>query len=201
MVILASKSPRRRALLARLVERFQVVSADIDECRHDGEPPSDYVLRLALGKASKIQMLYPNATIIGADTTVVLDSECLQQPADTAEAIGMLERLSGRTHKVFTGVAVVNQSHRVSKEFVTEVEFARLSRTLIEAYVASGESFGKAGAYALQGLGDILVDSVNGSVSNVIGLPLRGTMQMLVDVGEPVKFVSAPDSEFFSAHG
>src|SRR5210317_1009137 len=141
MVILASKSPRRRALLARLVERFEVVSADIDECRHEGEPPSDYVLRLALGKASKIQMLYPNATIIGADTTVVLDSECLQQPADTAEAIGMLERLSGRTHKVFTGVAVVNQSHRVSKEFVTEVEFARLSRTLIEAYVASGESF------------------------------------------------------------
>jgi len=201
MVILASKSPRRRALLARLVERFEVVSADIDECRYDGEPSSDYVLRLALGKASKIQMLYPNATIIGADTTVVLDSECLQQPADTAEAIGMLERLSGRTHKVFTGVAVVNQSHRVSKEFVTEVEFARLSRTLIEAYVASGESFGKAGAYALQGLGDILVDSVNGSVSNVIGLPLRGTMQMLVDVGEPVKFVSAPDSEFFSAHG
>jgi len=197
MVILASKSPRRRALLARLVERFEVVSADIDECRYDGEPSSDYVLRLALGKASKIQMLYPNATIIGADTTVVLDSDCLQQPADAAEAISMLERLSGRTHQVFTGVAVVNQTHRASKKFVTEVEFARLSKTLIESYVASGESFGKAGAYALQGLGDILVDSVNGSVSNVIGLPLRGTMQMLVDVGEPVKLVAAPDSEFF----
>jgi len=197
MVILASQSPRRRALLARLVERFEVVSADIDEHRYTGELPGDYVLRLALGKASKIQMLYPNATIIGADTTVVLDSDCLQQPADAAEAISMLERLSGRTHQVFTAVAVVNQTHRASKKFVTEVEFARLSKTLIESYVASGESFGKAGAYALQGLGDILVDSVNGAVSNVIGLPLRGTMQMLVDVGEPVKLVAAPDSEFF----
>lgn len=194
MVILASQSPRRRALLARLVEKFDVVPADIDERRDEGELPGDYVLRLALGKASKVQKKYPHATIIGADTTVALDSDCLQQPSDAAEAIEMLERLSGRTHRVFTGVAVLNDRCRLTEQFVTKVRFMCLTRALIEEYVASGEPFGKAGAYALQGLGDILVDSVSGSVSNVIGLPLRGTMQMLMKAGEPLKLASVDES-------
>lgn len=194
MVILASQSPRRRALLARLVEKFDVVPADIDERRDEGELPRDYVLRLALGKASKVQKKYPHATIIGADTTVALDSDCLQQPSDAAEAIEMLERLSGRTHRVFTGVAVLNDRCRLTEQFVTKVRFMCLTRALIEEYVASGEPFGKAGAYALQGLGDILVDSVSGSVSNVIGLPLRGTMQMLMKAGEPLKLASVDES-------
>jgi septum formation protein len=194
MVILASQSPRRRALLARLVEKFDVVPADIDERRNEGELPRDYVLRLALGKASKVQKKYPHATIIGADTTVALDSDCLQQPSDAAEAIEMLERLSGRTHRVFTGVAVLNDRCRLTEQFVTKVRFMCLTRALIEEYVASGEPFGKAGAYALQGLGDILVDSVSGSVSNVIGLPLRGTMQMLMKAGEPLKLASVDES-------
>lgn len=194
MVILASQSPRRRALLARLVEKFDVVPADIDERRNEGELPRDYVLRLALGKASKVQKKYPHTTIIGADTTVALDSDCLQQPSDAAEAIEMLERLSGRTHRVFTGVAVLNDRCRLTEQFVTKVRFMCLTRALIEEYVASGEPFGKAGAYALQGLGDILVDSVSGSVSNVIGLPLRGTMQMLMKAGEPLKLASVDES-------
>jgi septum formation protein len=194
MVILASQSPRRRALLARLVEKFDVVPADIDERRNEGELPRDYVLRLALGKASKVQKKYPHATIIGADTTVALDSDCLQQPSDAAEAIEMLERLSGRTHRVFTGVAVLNDRCRLTEQFVTKVRFMCLTRALIEEYVASGEPFGKAGAYALQGLGDILVESVSGSVSNVIGLPLRGTMQMLMKAGEPLKLASVDGS-------
>ena len=194
MVILASQSPRRRALLARLVENFDVVPADIDEQHNEGELPGDYVLRLALGKASKVQEQYPHATIIGADTTVALDSDCLQQPSDAAEARAMLARLSGRTHQVFTGVAVVNERCRLTEKFVTKVRFACLTQALIEEYVASGEPFGKAGAYALQGLGDILVESVSGSVSNVIGLPLRGTMQMLMKAGEPLKLASTDES-------
>ena len=183
MVILASQSPRRRELLARIVSDFQVRPADIDETPRANESAEQYVQRLAHEKATKVQEVYAASCIIAADTTVVVDDLMLQKPESEQEAFAMLSSLRGREHRVLTGLAVYTSTRRALKVVSTRVRFACVSDDLIKAYIATGEPSDKAGAYALQGVGDVLVESIEGSVSNVIGLPLQILSELLVASG------------------
>lgn len=183
MVILASQSPRRRELLARIVSDFDVYPAAIDETPWSDESPEHYVERLAREKAIKIQALHAERCIIAADTTVVVDDTMLQKPESDQEAFSMLSSLRGREHQVLTGVAVCSPGYRATRVVSTRVRFANASDELLWAYIATGEPSDKAGAYALQGVGDVLVESIEGSVSNVIGLPLQVLSQLLAAAG------------------
>ena len=176
-VVLASASPRRHELLTRTGVPFVVRSPDIDESPLDGEPPVDYVRRLASAKASAIDAA-AGELVIAADTTVDLDSRILGKPIDDREAAEMLRQLSGRTHRVHTGVAVSADGRQFVEVCTTLVTFVALADSVIEWYIATGEPMGKAGAYALQGAGAALVSSVHGSVSNVIGLPMHVVLEL-----------------------
>lgn len=180
-VVLASGSPRRRELLAQLGVVFEVRPADLDESVLPGETPAGYVERLARAKA--VAVAGPGELVIAADTTVDVDDEILGKPADDAEAAAMLTRLAGRAHQVHTGVAVSAGGRVVSEVVVTTVRFAPLSPSVVAWYVATGEPQDKAGAYALQGIGGALVAAVEGSVSNVIGLPLVETIRLARAMG------------------
>ena len=171
-LILASGSPRRAELLARAGYRFEVVPPDIDERRQPGEAPRDYVARLAAEKAAAVAPRYPERVVLAADTTVVVDSTVLGKPRDADDAAGMLRRLSGRAHDVLTGVAVRRGGAAVSAVEQTAVHLAALDEALIGWYVATGEPSDKAGAYGVQGIASRFVTRVEGSYSNVVGLPL-----------------------------
>ena len=171
-LILASGSPRRAELLARAGYRFEVVPPDIDERRQPGEAPRDYVARLAAEKAAAVAPRYPERVVLAADTTVVVDSTVLGKPRDPDDAAGMLRRLSGRAHDVLTGVAVRRGGAAVSAVEQTAVHLADLDEALIGWYVATGEPSDKAGAYGVQGIASRFVTRVEGSYSNVVGLPL-----------------------------
>lgn len=179
---LASGSPRRRELLAQLGCTFDVVSPDVDESVLPGESPVVYVDRLAVAKSLAVPA--PDDTlVIAADTTVDLGGEILAKPVDAADAASMLRRLSGRTHRVHTGVAV-RRGDRVLHEVVTSlVTFVPLTPADVEWYVATGEPLDKAGAYAVQGAGGVFVQRVRGSVSNVVGLPLHTVVRLAADLG------------------
>jgi len=186
-LVLASASPRRRALLSQLGLRFEVDSADIDESVHPEESPVAYVRRISLQKAEVVSRRSQGAWVLAADTTVVVDEDILGKPADDAEAKRMLLRLSGRTHRVLTGIAL--QGPRPATTVVTtEVTFRSLSEKEVTWYVASGEPSDKAGAYAIQGIGGFLVDRISGSPSNVVGLPLAETVRLLKDAGVELPF-------------
>ena len=175
VLVLASGSPRRRELLARLGEPFTVVPADIDETPQSGESPRDLVRRLAVAKATAVA----GDVVLGADTIVEIDGEMLAKPVDADDARRMLGRLSARSHRVHTGVAV-RSGERVDVEVCTTiVTFGALSPASIDWYLATGEPFDKAGAYAQQGAGGIFVEAVRGSVSNVVGLPLAAVVRLL----------------------
>lgn len=189
-VVLASASPRRLELLQRIGLEPMVVPADVDETVLPGESPGDYVLRVALDKAhAALGSLTPGddhdpVIVLAADTSVVLDDEVLGKPADETEATGMLRRLSGRTHEVLTAVAVIGpDAIEHSTVARTTVRFAALSAEEIRWYVSSGEPFGKAGAYALQGAGEFMIEEIRGAASTVIGLPLRATVELLTGAG------------------
>lgn len=183
MVILASQSPRRRELLARILPDFQVCPADIDEAPLPFESAKQYVQRLAHEKALKVLAFYSEHCIIAADTTVVLGDVMMQKPESDLDAFAMLSSLRGREHEVLTGLAVYGSTCRALEVVSTRVRFARVSDELLWAYIATGEPNDKAGAYALQGIGDVLVESIDGSVSNVIGLPLQVLSERLVASG------------------
>jgi septum formation protein len=170
-VVLASASPRRRELLDRLGVAYVVRPPDVDEAPLPGEGAVAYVRRLAVEKASAVAG--PGELVIGADTTIEIDGDILTKAADEDEARTMLRRLSGRTHHVHTGIAVVVDARRAVHVETTAVEFAALDPITLRWYLDSGEWRDRAGAYAIQGAGDLLVSSVRGSVTNVIGLPLR----------------------------
>ena len=179
-VVLASRSPRRIELIAQLGVSTDVVPADIDETPHAGEQPADYVRRLAESKARAVQeRLATDALVLGADTTVDLDGVIFGQPADEADARRMLKLLSARTHRVHTGVAVVGPTAAQALVVTSMVTFEPVTDTLLDWYIGTGEWQGKAGSYAIQGLGGTLVQSTRGSMSNIIGLPLRETAQLL----------------------
>lgn len=171
-VVLASGSPRRHELLRQIGVPFTTRVPDIDESPRAGELPIEYVRRVALEKAAAVHP-GPGELVIAADTTVDVDSSILAKPTDAADASSMLSRLSGRSHLVHTGVSLVSGDRALTEVCTSSVEFVSLDDTTIEWYIGTGEPFGKAGAYAIQGAGAALVSSVSGSVSNVIGLPLH----------------------------
>jgi septum formation protein len=171
-VILASASPRRHELLSQIGVRFEVRVPDIDESPIEEEDPVAYVCRLAIAKAAAISTT-PDELVIAADTTVDLDSVIMGKPNDGDDARSMLRRLSGQTHRVHTGVAVRLGARDLADVCTTLVTFVPLDEATIDWYLATGEPLGKAGSYALQGAGAALVSGVDGSVSNVIGLPLH----------------------------
>lgn len=179
-VVLASRSPRRIELIAQLGITPEVVPADIDETPQSGEQPAEYVQRLASSKARTVQQrLATDAFVLGADTTVDLDGTIFGQPADEADARRMLKALSTRTHRVHTGVAVVGPTTAQVLVVTSLVTFEPVTDALLDWYIGTGEWQGKAGSYAIQGLGGTLVQSTRGSMSNIIGLPLRETAQLL----------------------
>ncbi len=178
-LILASGSPRRAELLARAGYRFEVVPPDIDERREAGETPLDYVARLAAEKAAAVAPRYPERVVLAADTTVVVDSTVLGKPRNPDDAAGMLRRLSGRAHDVLTGVAVRRGGSCVSGVEQTAVHLVDLDEALIAWYVATGEPSDKAGGYGVQGIASRFVTRVDGSYSNVVGLPLALVDQLL----------------------
>jgi len=179
-VVLASRSPRRVELLKQLVDDFTVLPADIDETPHPHEDPVSYVKRLALEKARAVYMVSDtHAIVIGADTTVDLDGDIFGQPVNDDDARQMLRRLSGATHQVYTGVAVVSATGEQVEVVSSSVSFLDLQPEMLEWYIGTGESVGKAGSYAIQGHGSALVASSTGSMSNIIGLPLEETARLL----------------------
>jgi len=179
-VVLASRSPRRVELIAQLGITADVVPADIDETPLAGEEPAQYVKRLASSKARAVQeRLATDALVLGADTTVDLDGVIFGQPVDETEARRMLKALSARTHRVHTGVAVIGPERSESLVVTSMVTFEPVTDALLDWYIGTGEWQGKAGSYAIQGLGGTLVASTRGSMSNIIGLPLQETARLL----------------------
>lgn len=185
---LASASPRRRELLQQLGVRFSVQVADVPEVIRTAESPEQFVQRLAIEKATTVwNGLEPvqRRPVLGADTVVVIDEHILGKPASHEQARQMLERLSGRTHQVMTGVALVSQQHSVCVN-VSEVRFRALLAREIDAYWQTGEPVDKAGAYAIQGYAAAFIEHLSGSYSGVMGLPLYETSQLLRQQGIPV---------------
>jgi nucleoside triphosphate pyrophosphatase len=185
-LVLASQSPRRRELLAQLGIALEVRPARTDETPRPGEPAREYVLRVARDKARAV----PGDVVLAADTAVVLTGEILGKPRDAADARRMLEALSGTRHEVLTAVCVRRNdgARAVELEAVvaTAVRFARLGPPELDWYVGTGEPLDKAGAYAIQGAGGAFVEAVEGSVSNVVGLPLAETAELLRRAGYPL---------------
>lgn len=182
-VILASQSPRRRELLALIGITHDVHPADVDESVHPDEAPVPHCERLARDKAHALAVQHPDAVVIGSDTIVVIDGDILGKPKDHAEAIAMLTRLSGRTHTVFTAVAVAQGGVTLSGVESVSVTFRPLDATLIAAYVETGEPMDKAGAYGIQGFGATNVERIDGDYFAVMGLPLGRMVGLLRDLG------------------
>lgn len=192
MLVLASASPRRKELLSLLVKEFDIFPADIDETPYHQEKAGDYVIRMALEKAISAADKYKqqsNVTIdtlfIASDTSVVVDGEILGKPTSFDDSKHMLRLLSGRTHQVITSLCLCNLSHEhVATEcVVSDVLFRNISDVEIDQYWKTGEPQDKAGSYGIQGLGSIFVQSISGSYSAVVGLPLFETAQLLAQFG------------------
>ena len=180
---LASASPRRRQLLDLIGVAHVVTPGDIDETPHRAESPDHYVLRLAREKALAVWERHRDLPVLAADTTVVVDGEILGKPESEADAHYMLGKLSGREHVVHTGVALRSCDQQLAAHSATQVRFAPLTRDEIHAYWESGEPRGKAGAYAIQGLGAVFVTGISGTYTGVMGLPLFETAHLLRQAG------------------
>jgi septum formation protein len=188
-LILASASQRRAEILRNAGIQFEIRKTDLDESRLADEVPGDYVRRLALAKALSASVKYRDlgdeALVLGADTVVVVDGDILGKPATRDDARSMLRRLSGRIHEVHTGLALLRipgTMQRVVEE-ITRVRFASLTEQEIEGYIATGEPFDKAGAYAIQGMGGRYVTRIEGCYFNVMGLPLARLSSLLCELG------------------
>ncbi|WP_419834337.1 Maf family protein [Endozoicomonas atrinae] len=190
MIYLASQSPRRAELLQQIGVSFHKLACEIDETPIPGEVPSEYVLRMAREKAAAgwqelLTLDSPKMPLLAADTTVVCNDQILGKPQSSDDARRMLAMLSGSTHQVMTAVAVTDGRQLQSELSVTDVVFNDLSSQLIDDYIASGESTDKAGAYGIQGYGAVLVASMSGSYSAVVGLPLMETSRLLTQFNVP----------------
>ncbi|MDH3418254.1 MAG: Maf family nucleotide pyrophosphatase [Gammaproteobacteria bacterium] len=187
-IYLASASPRRSALLEQIGVAHRVLPADISEAREPDEPSERYVMRLAEQKAAAVWKRTrgeQSRPVLAADTTVVLDERVLGKPRDVADALEMLADLSGRSHRVLTGVALRHMGGLTSVLSVSEVRFRPTSEAERRAYCATGEPLDKAGGYGIQGYGAVFVERIKGSFSAVVGLPLRETAALLAQVREP----------------
>jgi septum formation protein len=181
-LILASQSPRRRFLLTQVGLEFSVIPSHFEEHTVTPSCPETYARHLAEQKASDVSVQYPDSWVIGADTIVFIDDTILGKPNSRSEARSMLSCLSGRTHQVLTGYCIC--CHRTRRQFSdtvrTDVCFKKLTNREIDWYIISGEPFDKAGAYAIQGIGSFLVKRINGSYTNVVGLPVSEVVGFLI---------------------
>ena len=182
-LIVASASPRRRELLAQAGFVFQVEPSDADETLPEGVTPAAAVELLASRKAQSVAEKHPDDVVLGCDTIVALDGEKLGKPQTAADAKAMLRRLSGKTHTVYTGVCITDGTRTERFVSATDVTFYPLSAQTIDAYVATGEPMDKAGAYGIQGLGSVLVQSFSGDYFTVVGLPLAQCARVLATFG------------------
>lgn len=184
-LILASASPRRRELLAQLGVEFEVVVADVVEHEEASTDPRVMVAHNAALKADWVAARHPEAIVLGADTTVFLDGHALNKPRDGAEARAMLRRLSGRTHTVFTGIAVRRACDglKIDEGVASDVTFKTLDESAIEAYLAKVHTLDKAGGYAIQEEPDLIIAGYRGSLTNIVGLPIEATKQILTRCG------------------
>lgn len=185
MLYLASKSPRRSELLKQIGVPHQLLNVCIDETLRLGESPAAYVIRLALEKAQAGYAALsgqPGLPVLGADTAVVIENKILGKPRDRTDALEMLATLSGRTHQVFSGIAMVGE-YSDTRLSVSEVTFRQIGSAEAEAYWATGEPTDKAGGYAVQGRGAVFIRELRGSYSGVMGLPLYETAELLGNVG------------------
>ena len=184
-LILASASPRRRELLTQLGVAFAVVVAEVTEHEEASTDPRVMVAHNAALKADWVSARHPQAVVLGADTTVFIDGTALNKPRDGTEARAMLRRLSGRTHTVFTGVAVrrLEDGLRIDEGVASEVTFKALDEAVIEAYLARVNTLDKAGGYAIQEHAELIVAGQRGSLTNIIGLPIESTKQILTRCG------------------
>ena len=184
-LILASASPRRRELLTQLGMAFDVVVAEVTEHEEASTDPRVMVAHNAALKADWVSARHPQAVVLGADTTVFIDGTALNKPRDGTEARAMLRRLSGRTHTVFTGVAVrrAEDGLRIDEGVASEVTFKALDEAVIEAYLARVNTLDKAGGYAIQEHAELIVAGQRGSLTNIIGLPIESTKQILTRCG------------------
>ena len=183
MIILASESPRRRELLTLMGLDFTVITSNVVEQPPHGATPDAYVKALALQKAQAVACAHPKDCVIGADTIVYLDAAILGKPHTSENAKRYLTRMQGRTHTVYTGVAVITNGRPDVRCCTTDVTFAPMSEREIDAYVATGEPLDKAGAYGVQGPGGVFVERIDGNYFNVIGMPLPLLYRMLRDAG------------------
>jgi len=182
-LVLASASPRRAELLTAAGFAFDVMAVTVDERPLEGESPEAYVLRLADAKAAEAGSRIPGSTVIAADTAVVIDGRILGKPTDWIDAAAMLEMLTGRAHDVLTGVAIHHLDRRARAIEQTRVYFLQLSPREVEWYLAGEEWQDKAGAYGVQGLASRFISRIEGSYSNVVGLPVARVYQLLQQVG------------------
>jgi septum formation protein len=184
-LILASQSPRRSELLKAAGLSFQVIPSEIDESRVTLTEPVEYVKTLAQAKTNDIAHQYPDKWVIGADTIVLIDGQILGKPSSKTDARKMLKRLNGKLHQVMTSYAIgCRKAGRFFSETIsTEVEFKKLTNEEIEWYIQTDEPFDKAGAYAIQGLGVFMVKRINGSYTNVVGLPVCEVVHALLQEG------------------
>jgi len=184
-LILASASPRRRELLTQIGIQYRVEVADLHEVAHDSETPGDYVARMAREKAAAIMLrVGADIPVLGADTEVIIDHRILGKPTGRAHAVQMLSGLSGRTHEVWSAVALVLPDGRILQDLsVTRVTFAPMEPGWIECYCDSGDPMDKAGAYGVQGLAAQKIERIEGSYSGVMGLPLYETSRLLRKAG------------------
>jgi septum formation protein len=184
-LILASASRRRQELLSRLGLPFKAIPSRINETVVEGETPEEHVLRLCEEKARDIGQLHPTRWVIGADTIVLSGMTILGKPRNKKEALWMIESLAGKAHEVYTGLCVLRlEDERVMKQAVcTLVRFRSLSEEEMVWYVHTGEPFDKAGGYAIQGYGSVLIEGIEGSYTNVVGLPVPELIDMLRKIG------------------
>lgn len=186
-IYLASRSPRRRELLTQMAVDFAVIAADVDESVQPGESPQDYVQRIAVEKArAGVSGLAANdkKPVLAADTAVIVDQTIFGKPVNDDDARRMLKLLSGHSHLVMTAVALASENDLKTAISVSEVRFAAMTEAEIDWYIQTGEGRDKAGSYAVQGLGAIFIDQIQGSYSGIMGLPVRETGQLLMQMSE-----------------
>jgi len=180
-IVLASQSPRRKELLAKIVPSFSVVPSGADETRTVAESAERYVVRVAQAKAEEVAAAHPDSLVIGADTAVVYEEHILGKPVSREDAFGMLSMLSGKEHRVLTGLCVIVKSRGIilCDAAVTHVRFKRLSKAVIDGYLDTHVYLDKAGSYGIQDIGSVFVDSIDGAFDNVVGLPLVETARLI----------------------
>jgi len=179
-LILASGSPRRAEILTSVGWEFTKHSPDVDESEQSGESPEDYVTRLAIEKTSAVSAEYPNAIVLGADTTVVIDGQIIGKPVDMNDALRMLRMLAGNWHEVLTGVAIASKGETRSALQRTRVKFAPMSEDEISFLAERGDPLDKAGAYAVQAQAALFIEGIEGNYWNVVGLPISLVYELIM---------------------